>query len=221
MFMKRISACLAAAAAMLSLSGCLAPRMFVDKTLGDVPAAERVTVAEKRPVQLLFQFQTDGKPNARATEYLTKKTTELVTASGHFSQVSTSPVQGGALLSVTINNIGQADAASKGFATGLTLGLAGSSVVDSYVAKVSYSSSAGAAPVTKERKHQIYTLIGAGDAPASGIPVKNADEGVTMVVRQMLDHLLNDLAKDPAFSGPKVASVERRQLALAAAPALN
>jgi hypothetical protein len=215
MIVKRFYACVAAAAAMLALSGCLAPKMYVDKTLGDVPAAERVSVVNKKPVQLLFQFQTAGKSNARATEFLSKKTTELVTASGLFSQVSTAPVQGGALLSVTINNIAEGDAASKGFATGLTLGLAGSTVIDRYVGTVSYSSGTGAATVNKEYKHQLFTQIGAGEPPANGLAVKTPDEGVNTIVRQLLDHLLNDLAKDPAFSGPKVAAVTGQQIALA------
>jgi hypothetical protein len=214
MFMKRVWLCLAMAGAALSLSGCITPRMYVDKTLGDVPAAERAVVAEKRPVQLLFQFQRDGKPNPQATNYLSKKVTELVSTSGLFSQVSSTPVQGGALLSVTLNNLTEADAASKGFATGLTLGLAGTSVVDSYVGTVSYAGGTGASPVSKERKHQLYTLVGTGDAPASGLPVKNAEEGVNMIVKQMLDHLLNDLAKDPAFAAPRTAAIDTRQLAL-------
>ena len=179
--------------------------MYVDKTLGDVPASERVTVAQKKPVQLLFEFQTNGSANARATKYLTKQVTDSVTASGLFSSVSTTPAEGGAILSVTINNIPQKDAAGKGFVTGLTLGAAGTQVSDYYAASVKYVGGATAAPLTKEAKHAIHTLIGAKEDPANAIPVKNADEGITMVTRQLIDRMLTDLAKDPAFAGAKVA----------------
>ena len=127
---KFILAPLMAAAAML-LSGCLSIRSFVDPSLGDVPTTERVAPVNPQPVQLIFEFRTQGAANARATNLLREQITESVRGSRLFSEVSTNPVAGGALLSIVIDNIPQEGAASRGFATGLTLGLAGTTVSSS------------------------------------------------------------------------------------------
>src|SRR5215831_3661822 len=111
--MKRLIALLATA---LLTCGCLSIRPYVDPTLGDVAASERATVANPRPVQLIFEFRSKGAANARATKLLSAQATEIVQKSGVFSEVSSGPVAGGALLSVTVDNVPQEGAAGKGFA---------------------------------------------------------------------------------------------------------
>jgi hypothetical protein len=205
--MKRfLFAPLLAAVALLT-SGCISARAFIDPTLGEVPAAERVAVAQPRPVQLIFEFRTQGAANARATSMLREQVTENVRSSGLFSEVSTSPVSGGGLLSVTIDNIPQEGAAEAGFATGLTFGLAGTTVTDYYVANARYSSGAGAPAVVAENRHALHTLIGAGNAPANMVPAASLDEGARTIVRQLVDHLMFDLASQPAFA-PVLAVAE-------------
>jgi hypothetical protein len=198
--MKRICAPLIAAAALLTLGGCLSMKTYVDPALGDVKAEERAAPTEKRPVQLMFAFQTNGAANSRATNLLSKQVTDLVTATGRFSQVSTTPVDGGAILSITVNNVPEANAAGKGFTTGLTLGLAGSKVSDYYIATARYSRGGGAT-VTKEARHAMHSTVGATAAPDGLTPAKNIDEGIATIMRQLVDHVVNDLAKDPTFSG--------------------
>ncbi len=118
--MKRLVIAPLLVAAALMLGGCLSLRSFVDPALGEVPSAQRVTVAEPRPFQLIFEFRTQGAANARATEMLRDQVTDVVRGSGLFSEVSTSPVGGGALLAITIDNIPEEGAAQAGFTTGLT-----------------------------------------------------------------------------------------------------
>ncbi|HEX5008305.1 MAG TPA: hypothetical protein VFV70_14415 [Hyphomonadaceae bacterium] len=205
--MRRICASLFAAAALLSMGGCLSIKSYVDPTLGDVKPEQRAAATEKRPVQLIFNFETDGAANSRATTELTKEVTDLVVQSGRFSQVSTTPVEGGAILAITINNVPEKNAAGKGFGTGLTLGLAGSKVSDFYIATAKYSRGGGA-PVTKEARHALHSTIGATTAPEGLTPAKDLRSGLSTVVRQLMDHVINDLAKDPAFAGaPAVASL--------------
>jgi hypothetical protein len=48
---------------------------------------ERLAIANPQPVQILFQFQTNGAPNGRATGVLKKMVTDDVKASGLFSDV--------------------------------------------------------------------------------------------------------------------------------------
>lgn len=206
MSLKRLGAQLAAALAMLGMSGCLSMTSYVDPNLKDVAAQERVQVVDKRPVQFIFAFQTNGATNSNATGQFSAKATEYVKASGLFSEISKTPVASGAVLSVTINNVAQDGAASQGFVTGLTLGLAASTVTDGYIATAKYSPAAGATPVSAERRHAIHTTIGAGSGPAGLTPAKSIDEAFDTVMRQLIDNLMNDVAKNPAFKpGPQVS----------------
>ena len=185
-------------AAALMLSGCLSLRSFVDPTLGDVPAAQRVAPANPQPVQLIFEFKTEGAANARATNMLREQITESVRASGLFSEVSATPVSGGALLSIVVDNIPQEGAAGRGFATGLTLGLAGTTVSDYYVATARYA--ANGTELSSEKRHALHSQIGAAEAPANMVQAETPEAGVRTVIRQLIDHLLFDLANQPGFT---------------------
>lgn len=187
------------AAAALLVSGCISPRSFVDPTLGDVATAQRVAPATPRPVQLIFEFRTQGAANARATNHLREQVTENVRASGLFSEVSANPVEGGALLSITIDNIPEENAANQGFVTGLTLGAAGTTVTDFYVASARYSAGGGA-QLNSEKRHALHTQIGATEAPANMVQAENMEAGARTVVRQLVEHLVFDLAAQPGFT---------------------
>lgn len=203
MIAKRICAPLLAAAALM-LSGCLSMKSYVDPTLGELKTTDRAAPAAGKPaVQLVFDFQTNGSANARAISLFSKQVTDQVTASGLFSQVSATPAAGGAIISITVNNIAQKDAASKGFVTGLTFGLAGSVVTDYYVGTLKYVPTPGAAVITEQEKHAIHTQVGAGAGPANMTPAKNLEDAARTMMRQLVDHMLDDLAKDPAYSGQK------------------
>lgn len=205
---KSVFAAMLAAALVLLPGAAHAARFFIDPTLGDVPPEEVVTISEPKPVQLLFTFETNGAANARATNFLTEQVTEIVTARGIFSQVSTSPVEGGAIIQVTIDNIPQANAASRGFGAGLTFGLAGTTVADYYEATIEYVSGPDATPLTKTARHTLITAIGRTDPPEGAVRARNANEAVQTIVNQLMAHMLNDLAKDSAFSGAAPAETE-------------
>lgn len=53
-------------AATVALAGCATP--YLDGAVQDVPASQFDRPAQPKPVQVLFEFQTNGVPNARATE---------------------------------------------------------------------------------------------------------------------------------------------------------
>lgn len=180
------------------LTGC--STMYVDNGLKDVSTAEYKHPSSAQPAQLLFTFQSKGAPNARATSFLKDQVLETVKASNLFSSVSTDPVPGGALLSVVINNVPVTDNAySKGFATGLTFGLAGNVVTDGYVCTVDYSKD-GAAKIEKSTRHAIHTTIGAKGAPANATKAKSPDEAVKTMARQIVGNALKDLSADPQFA---------------------
>ena len=188
---------LVAAAAM---TGCMSVAHFVGANVKDVPASEFVKPNPTHPVQVLFDFQTKGVENARATASMKARVVDQVAASRLFDSVSDAPVAGGALLIVTVNNVSLDDHEfAKGFATGLTLGLAGTVAGDGYIATAKYTPPAPASLITKEVRHSIYTTIGNHAPPPNAVPAASVDEAVTNMLHQAVSNLLNDVSHDPAF----------------------
>ena len=180
---------------LISLSGCISPQSYIDPALPVLRAEDLPRVAQPRPVQVLFEFRTKGAPNAAATGHTKSTVMETVSASRLFSEVSETPVAGGRTLALVIDNVPVTeDAAQKGFATGLTLGLVGTTVTDGYVCTATYSAP-GAAPKTRSVKHALHTSIGNTTPPAGLTAMKPAD-AIPILVRQMTLNALQALRKD-------------------------
>lgn len=190
------------AVAMIVSVPAQAAKIYIESKPGDVTAEQRAKVEKPRPVQLIFQFTTDQKANAKATKYLKEQVFKLVRESGAFSEVVETPVDGGAMLAITMDNIVQKDAAGKGFVTGLTFGLAKTVVRDGYLIVAEYNAAAGAPPIRREVAHGMWLTMGTKEAPGTDlIPVKNAITGIETIVRQGIGHAVNQIAQDPAFAG--------------------
>jgi hypothetical protein len=184
--------------ALLAISGCAS--FYVDGAVKEVAATEYKKPAPLRPVQLLFEFQTKGAANDRATALLKGRVADQVKASGLFESVSEAPVPGGALLSVTLNNVPLSDDAfSKGFVTGLTFGLAGSKVSDGYICTARYNAGTSGEAIVKQARHAVHTTLGAGATPGNATKADNLEAAVTTMTRQVLSNVLNDLSRDGAF----------------------
>lgn len=175
--------------------------VYVDGNAPEVPAAQFKRPPNPIDVQLIWEFQTKGVANARATEILKARVREQVAASGLFAGVSDAPAASKALLSITVNNVPLSDdAARKGFVAGLTFGIAGQTVGDGYECTMRFSSGrSDAAPLTRTGKHVIYTSIGSGDPPPGAQRMADVEAAVTTMLRQLLSRTLNDLSRDPAF----------------------
>ena len=185
-------------AGLLALTGCATH--YLDGAVKDVPAGEFARPAQPKPVQVVIEFQTNGTPNARATEHVKPMVMDSIKSTALFSDAQDKPVAGGGLLSVKINNVALTDDAfKKGFMTGLTLGAAGSTVTDGYLCTVSYMAPGATAPVVKTSKHAIHTALGSSGAPPNGIKVDKIDDAVRTMVRQITGVALRDLSRDPAF----------------------
>lgn len=182
-----------------SLGGCAA--FYVDGHAPEVPASQFKKPVNPPEVQLVWEFQTKGVSNARATEWLKTHVQEQISGSGLFSKVSEAPVPGGALLTATVNNVPlDNDAAAKGFVAGLTFGLAGQTVGDGYESILRYTpAQVGASPLVKSGKHVLYTSIGTGGPPAGAQKMASGEEAVTTMLRQLISRTLDDLSQDPAF----------------------
>ena len=196
---RRLALAVAAVVA-ATLTGCVSVKPYVGGGVRDVPASDYVKPDPSHAVQVLFDFQSKGVDNARVTAGMKQRVLDQISASRLFDKVDEAPVAGGALLVVTVNNVSLDDHAfAKGFATGLTLGLAGSVAGDGYIATARYTPPGATQPITKEVRHAIYTTIGNHDAPPDTQPAATIAEAVTTMLHQSVSNLLNDVSHDPAF----------------------
>jgi hypothetical protein len=198
-----------AVAALACLLGALpqaaqAMKFYVANALGEVKPEEKVTPAAPQPVQVIFEFQRDGKPNARATKAVTPWAMEDLKGTGAFSEVTNAPTANGAIISIKFNNLvikEELDKTKKqAFGAGLGFGLFGGVLaVDHYVVSIDYVPATGAAPIHTEVKHELYAKYGKKDVEVPGTEYKNADEAVKVLVRQVLARGVNNIVADPAF----------------------
>lgn len=172
---------------------------FLPKTPTDLTAAEKAVVAKPAPVQLIFQFRTKGAFNPHATQWLGPAVLEHVRNSGAFSEVTTGPAPGGAVLTITLENIPEEGAFRQGFATGATFGFAGNTIIDYYICTLEFSPGPEAGIVTKQVRHQIITNKGIKKQPADTIRTETLDEAVMTMTRHVMTNGVNDIAKDPGF----------------------
>lgn len=182
----------------LALTGCAS--FYIDPRLPEVKAEQIKRPATPQPTQLLVDFQTNGAPNPRAVAEVQPMVLKAVQEAGLFSEVKTEPVGSKALLTIVINNVGDAkDAAARGFATGLTLGLAGSTVTDGFVCTVRFTQP-GSAEFTTQVQHSLITTLGATATPAGLKPAPSARAAVEQIVNQMVLTSMQRLAADPSFA---------------------
>ncbi|QXQ04758.1 hypothetical protein KX816_10560 [Sphingosinicellaceae bacterium] len=181
--------------------------VYVDNRLGVVAAEKRVVITAPQPAQLVFLFQTNGKPDNEATQFLQAAVEADVRGSGMFSAVSGAPVTSGGILRVTVNNMPQKGAVARGAVVGMTFGLVGTVVTDQYRTTVEYLPVSSSLPITRSVEHAIYTRLGAKAAPQHADKVKSDVIAIKTIVEQSLAHALNDMAGDPVFaSGAIVAN---------------
>lgn len=195
----RLAALSVLAAASTMFAGCAS--FYVDNGLKAADTAQVTKPASPKPVQLFFSFQTKGAPNAQATQFVQNQVTDLVKQSGLFGEIKDAAGPDTGVLQLTINNIPLSDdAVSKGVMTGLTLGLAGSTVGDGYVCDLQYKLSDNSPKIEAKANHAIYTSLGASSGPeAAATKVANVGEAVTTMVRQAVKTLLVKLSNDPQF----------------------
>lgn len=183
---------------LLSLTGCAS--FYVDTATKEVAADAYKKPATPRPVQVVFEFQTKGVANARAAQFLAPQVKDQIRDSGLFSEMKDTPVEGGALLSVVLNNVPLTDDAfGKGFVTGLTFGLAGSQVTDGYVCTMKYVPQPQAPAISKTTRHAIHAVLGAKEAPANGTKMDSLELAVKTMTRQIVSAALDELSRDPEF----------------------
>jgi hypothetical protein len=181
------------------LTGCAS--VYVDTATKEIPVAEMKKVAQPKPVQLTFEFQTKGAPNPRATDFLKEAVSTQIKASGLFASVEAAPASNLSVLSVKLDNIPLTDnPAAKGFVTGLTFGLAGTAVTDGYVCTLQYLPAGQDKIITATAKHAIHTTIGNASPPPTAKKSADMGEAVKTMTHEILSTALSDLAANPSFN---------------------
>ncbi|WP_462390866.1 hypothetical protein [Acidovorax sp. Q11] len=171
--------------------------MYVDTATKEVADIEIKRPAAALPAALVFDFQTNGAPNAAATKFLKEQVTAQVEKSGLF-QITPSAGSSTALLNITLNNVPiTKDAAQQGFVTGLTFGLAGSAVTDGYICTVSYVPADGSPTLVSTARHAIHTTMGNASAPANALKSATTEDAVRTMTRQIVANALRDLSANP------------------------
>ena len=179
------------------LTGCAS--FYVDTATKEVANTQFKKVAEPRPVQLSFEFQSNGAPNAQATALLRGQVSDQVLASGLFSSVVADGKS--AMLNVAVNNLpADTAAAAKGFVTGLTFGLAGNVVTDYYECKITYLPAGQSTPVVTTARHAIHTKLGAAGDPANAVKSASVEDAVRTMTRQIVSNALNALSQQPVLN---------------------
>lgn len=181
----------------LGLGGCASH--YLDTATPEISSTDFRAPSSPQPAQLLFEFQTKGVFNSRATDYLREQVLQQVKSSGLFSVVSTEASDTSQTLAITLNNVPVDDNAfSKGFATGFTFGLVGSQVTDGYVCSASLTTVDKVELVTNAR-HALHTTLGSKGAPENAIKAKNIDEAITLMTTQIISQVLNGISQQDGF----------------------
>ena len=189
LFNSRLFVVLAIASTLLV--GCISPKSFVD------PSFQKVSYDEvmKRPVPLQLvltvEFQRNGEPLPKADAILRDNTERILRASG----VITPTIDGkDGEIRVVVNNIADTGSAvAKGFGTGLTFGLIGTTVTDAYEMSVSITAN-GKTIKRTEIKHALHTAIGNTTIP-EGLETMPPGVAFQRVLEQMLLRVLQDIQR--------------------------
>jgi hypothetical protein len=194
--------------------------VFVGVGLADLQPQQKVLVPHPAPVQLIFRFEARGVPDARATQAAKAAVLDAAQKSGLFAEITEGPAPGGAIVNVAIDDEGDIGSAeAKGVATGLTLGLAGNYVADTYTTEIEYFPRGQTPKITRTVKQSMFTQVGLiNRTPPNAVKVDGGPyEGVTTVIRQTVSHALNEIASDPAFQNDVMAQAGDRPSAAASA----
>ena len=192
----------------LAFSGCITPKSFVDPSVGKLTYEDLHQPAQPLRLTLAVAFQRNGVPFPKADSTLRDDTERILRASGVIVPV---PGGGEGQIKVTVNNVAdKSAAAAKGFGTGLTFGLVGSTVMDAY--ELSVTITVGSKTFTRTAvRHAMYTMIGNTTAPA-GVETVPPNVAFQRVLEQMLIRVLREYqstATDQAIKSPEATPGDR------------
>jgi hypothetical protein len=172
----------------LLTAGCMTVKSGVDPAYGKTKYEDLARPSEPFKWKVSVQFQVDGKPAQQADSTLRDGVERVLRASG---LIVPTPESTSGEIHVVLNNItDKAAAAAKGFGTGLTLGLVGSTVTDYYEMEVTITAN-GKTSRKSGIRHALHTAVGNASLPAGFEAVPPAT-AFNRIVEQMLLNALKD-----------------------------
>lgn len=171
---------------LLSTTGCIIPKGYIDPTFRTASYQDVNPKKSPVPVRVEYTFLTNDSPSPRATQILEKKANRVLESTKVFRPDPNAK----ATLKIQMANIADMGKAfTKGFGTGLTFGLVGSSVVDRYVMKVEFRSADEV--FDRSYDHALHSTIGIKSAPKGMQPVSYADAFDQIVEDLLLRYLVD------------------------------
>ncbi len=168
-----------------------APKSYLDPSYGKIQASDIVKPAQPFTLKLVVEFQRNGKHLPSVDGLLRSRVSDALESSG-FATVVPDSASVADELSVVVNNIADlGEARRKGFITGSTFFLKGSTVTDNYEMQATITI-AGKTVTRSGYKEAIQTIIGRGKVPA-GIAGITLTDAVYKAFEQLVFQFLRDL----------------------------
>lgn len=171
------------------LTGCISQRSYVDPLYGDVKQGDLKKVETPHKIYVETEFLRNGMPFGAADRVL-RQAVDKAFVESKVVLPQSEPDQ--VMIKVSCNNIADiGGSVGKGIGTGLTFGLAGSSVTDYYEIEIEWVENGKA--VNKNYEHAIHTTIGAAKAPvewAEPIPLADA---FNRVIKDVIFQFIQDM----------------------------
>jgi len=194
--MNKIRVFLFLALLSLSLTGCISTKSFVDPTFGKVKYEDLQRKKNIPTWRLVAEFKRNGSRLPAVDSELMGHVERVIRASG----VAVPTSEGSAPeLKVIVDNVADiGSAVGKGIGTGLTFGLAGSTVSDYYEMEIVLTYGKYVYRKTGY-KHAIHSTVGNASAP-QGLEPMTPSAAFGKVVEQLLLNALKDMEKEKQIS---------------------
>jgi hypothetical protein len=174
---------------LLLLGGCVSTQSFLDPSIQKISYEDIKKRSEPLKLKLIVEFKRNGEHLPGADSTLRDNAERVLRSTGVIVSVDN---QSDGEIKVIVNNIADlGKAAAKGFGTGLTFGLASSTVLDAYEMTVSINTN-GKTITRTAIKHAIYSIVGSG-TPSNGMELIPPHVAFARVVEQMLLSALQEM----------------------------
>jgi hypothetical protein len=169
----------------------MSPKSFVDPSYPKVSYDQIGKKQSSLRLNLTVEFQRNGEHFAKVDSTLRDNTERVLRASGVIVPTSDG---GEGQVKVVVNNIAdRGAAAAKGFGTGLTFGLVGTTVTDAYEMTISITANGKTVERTAV-KHALHTAIGNSAIP-DGLETMPPNAAFERVLEQMILRVLQDMQR--------------------------
>jgi hypothetical protein len=174
---------------LLVASGCATTNAYVENGHDKSDFHEIVPRSPQMPVLVEVDFRVNGVPRPAVNNEVYNEVVEVLRRSRVLRPVSANP---GNKLEVVVDDTVDLDQARhRGFVTGITQGLVGSTIEDSYRFTYTLQSRNGT-PQVGLYNHAMLTVSGENAPPGYGQP-HSADEAFSVIVRQSVLEFLADI----------------------------